>query len=143
MTTPPTTAQVDTYVQTGSNFANLFSNSPGPQVTTDMVAWVVAYTDNASNKHYEGLGVYEAGAIGATNAELEATSVVVANGGGPFYSNSADIQFEPLPYLRYLVDSYGAIILRGYLIPAATIPAAVNSTVQAWVNNTANWPAAG
>lgn len=160
-TTPPTDGDIDTFVAARDsglgvlNFYLLFGATENLaqemfSLTSDNVAWVLAYTDNNGDPHYEGLGTSATGVVGASDAEIEAVSPPVFSGGGPYTaSGSSPISlsfFYPLPYLQWLIETYGAVNIRGYLIPAIPgpwLPDAVNSTVQAWVNDTGNWPPAG
>lgn len=154
MTTPPTAAQIDAFM-TADAWASMIGNTPGVSDLHDFIAtasqkdavyWVVAYTDNASAKHYEGLGMYTTGAIGATDGQLEAASPI-GGPGFPLWSNpnaGGVSQNYPFGYINALIEVYGAVTLRGYLVPGIPWPPSpVNSTVQAFVNNQANWPAPG
>jgi hypothetical protein len=157
-TTPPTPADVDEFVAAGggAQLFDMFGVQSASQLylETDALLWVLAYTDNAGSPHYEGLGVMPSGVVGASDTQLEAGSPPVADGGGPYFNSgsinlpnpaigSAPNNFMALPYLRWLADSYGSITLRGYFLPAPPLPSPASDAVQAWVNDTSNWPTAG
>jgi hypothetical protein len=150
MTTPPTTTETDIYV--AANWDTIISGATEIggldnliQLTgyTDSVLWMVAYTDDATNKHYENLGVFSSGVVGATDGDLEASSPV-AGSNFPMVANGGQAPYAALPYVNALIAAYGAVLLRGYFIAGVSWPPSpADSTVQAWVNDTGNWAAAG
>lgn len=143
MTTPPTTTEMDSYVAANWDWILEQATDIGSQGAflniagqADAIWWMVGYTDNASDKQYESLGMYPSGVVGATDAQLEANVPVTGNVPGAFK--------EPLPYINALIAAYGSVLLRGYFIPGIPWPPEpADSTVQAFVNDQANWGTAG
>jgi hypothetical protein len=153
-TAPPTDAEIDTFMNSdtgdGINFAAMFNMAQSPvEVASlagsgDTVIWVVAYTDNAGGKHFEGFPPVSTGETGSSDSELEATSPPVSDGGGPYTSPDMIqlMQFQALPYLRWLIEAYGAIRLRGYILPTVPWPTPLSDTIHTAVNDVSSWPAA-
>jgi hypothetical protein len=158
-TTPPTPAEADAFMAAPINdlssgllwmveqmfpaesttLAAFYTRTGGGY---DSVLWIIGYTDNADAQHFESLGMSSAQAAGATDEELEASfplaspNSVFAYGGILGGDTPA---FHPIPYVNQLIETYGSVLIRGYLIPAIAPFAPVDDTVQTWVNDPANW----
>lgn len=155
MTTPPTAAEVDTYMSSVANMGAMLGNKYGYTGANenlaaaylaargyDAVIWVVAYTDNGGNPHYELLEQDNTGVVGATDEQIEESSFVTYN--FPFTSNPGMATYQSIAYVNAIVETYGAVTIRGYLVPGfAASFSPVDSTVQTWINDTSNWAAAG
>jgi hypothetical protein len=155
MTTPPTAAEVDTYMFSVANMGAMLGDKYGYDdanlslaaavlgaLGKDAVIWVVAYTDNSSNPHYELLEQDNTGVVGATDEQIEESSFVTYN--FPFTGSPGIGTSQSIAYVNAIVEAYGAVTIRGYLVPGfAASFSPVDDTVQTWINDTANWAAAG
>jgi hypothetical protein len=160
-TTPPTAAETDAFLAAtnedsgGTNmmymadFVNGGNNISVIPGQGDMVMWVVAYTDNADQAHYEGLGIGYTGMLSSSDTAVEAAAPVQDN--FPFFQSGNAIvpspsegqAYFPLPYINALVQAYGEILIRGYLMPGVPLSfTPADNTVQAWVNDSTSWAAA-
>jgi hypothetical protein len=157
MTTPPTDSQIDAFMNSQNadgitQFMALYNQgtddaaylvtmgTPG----ADNLLWVIAYTDHANQAHFEGMPLATTGVTDSSDAQIEATSPPVAGGGGPFSpADQAQLpDFQALPYLQWLRDTYGEVRIRGYILPVVPWPTPLGDSVQTWVNDTGNWPSA-
>lgn len=158
-TTPPTAADMDAFLAAidgndgGTNMKVMLQNANGLVQSTasaiatygaggDAAVWIAGWTDNGGTVHYDLLGVTGTGVTGASDEQIEAGSVV-ASGNFPVSQPLAPPGFTAPPYLNALVAAYGAVIVRGYLIPGLSQAplAPVSDAVQAWVNDSSNWAA--